>query len=84
MKNKNKKIIEESADLIEALLDSGHDEDAHWWGFNHRTISGEDILNLLQDIDAVDNVMEKVRPLIMKYLRESAENYIKESGAKSL
>lgn len=81
-KHPKEKIIEESAELIDALLYSGHDEDAHLWNFSDRTISGEDIIDLLQDFDAFDLLMLRLQPAISRWLNKSAEDYIKEAKKK--
>lgn len=80
MENKNK-VIEESVEIIGTLLESGNDEDAHFWGYTQRTISGPEILKLIQDIDSVDVVMSQLRPVIVNWLKGTAEDYIKNDPA---
>lgn len=78
MARSKEEIISEITDLLEALLESGLDEDSHYYSFTHRTISGNDILNIIQDIEAVDNVISNIRPVILTILRKTAQDYIKD------
>jgi len=75
MENSKDKVVKGCIRIIDVLLASGSDEDAHLWGLNPE-VSGKEILNYIENIENVDRLMSDLRPVIFKWLKITAEDYI--------
>lgn len=82
MENSKDKVTEELIEIINILLDSGNDEGAHFWGVEPE-VSGKEILNYIENIENVNRLMSDLRPIILKWLKITAEDYIECAKKKS-
>jgi hypothetical protein len=78
MSEQNKQEI--ICDLIEELLLQGMDEDSHFrfYSYLDSSLSIQDISDTINNIEKMDLLMFKLRPIIIDILKEVKEDYEEE------
>jgi len=70
--------IKKISSLIQALIESGLDEDAHFWGFKRDGLTINDIEKSIQDIEQLDQIMNNLRDSVIFSLKKVAQDYRRE------
>lgn len=64
-----------AADLIEDLLNSSLDDEEHFNSSASLPLFNQDISNITQNIDQMDQLMDLLRPIIIKTLNKVKNDY---------
>lgn len=73
-------IIEALGDAVMDIVDSGIDEDAHFWGSNWREIDDDDFEAVMKDPALQEQLFERVKSRILESLKQVLELRQEESA----